>query len=88
MLSIKLCRDPCTFSYIFALLGFTFACLCFVSVTKMMTYTQILWVNIGGKQQVAYNGAVEAVYTITSKSHMYLCAERSLGAENSTHYTR
>lgn len=54
---------------------------------KMMTYTQILWVNIGGKQQVAYNGAVEAVYTITSKSHMYLCAERSLGADISTHDT-
>ncbi|XP_054281381.1 thiamine transporter 1-like [Macrosteles quadrilineatus] len=33
---------------------------------QMMTYVQILWVKIGGKQQVAYNGAVEAVYTIIS----------------------
>lgn len=35
---------------------------------QVMTYVQLLWIEIGGKQQVAFNGAVEAVYTVISAS--------------------
>lgn len=45
---------------------------CFSFFAKMMTYVQILWVKIGGKQSVAYNGAVEAIYTIASKFLLFL----------------
>lgn len=32
-----------------------------------MSYVQLLWTDIGGKDNNVYNGAVEASYTIISK---------------------
>lgn len=39
---------------------------------QVMTYVQLLWIEIDGKRAVAYNGAVEAVYTIISMLIFYL----------------
>uniref|UniRef100_A0A1B6HRB0 Uncharacterized protein n=1 Tax=Homalodisca liturata TaxID=320908 RepID=A0A1B6HRB0_9HEMI len=57
-------RDAYTNPYVFKMCVFISLATC--GYNQMMTYVQILWVKIGGKQQEAFNGGVEAIYTIIS----------------------
>uniref|UniRef100_A0A1B6LMW9 Major facilitator superfamily (MFS) profile domain-containing protein n=1 Tax=Graphocephala atropunctata TaxID=36148 RepID=A0A1B6LMW9_9HEMI len=57
-------KDAYTNPYVFKMCVFISLTTC--GYNQMMTYVQILWVKIGGKQQEAFNGGVEAIYTMIS----------------------